>query len=190
MGYLELALRNAQDLSHLKYAEQVQRARADDAVQRKLRLNSFIDLLSHELRNPLGAISSGVELVSDRLGDDRLPVELRAACQEELSTVSHCLSHIHRLVDETLHMSKAEHDLVNLVMKEFEPEALARQTLRLFQSDTNAKGIALALRIGDGIERCRAHWLISDSGRIAQIVRSFVRQAPCSLLIAGSSSIC
>ena len=57
------------DISHLKWAESVQKRRTDEAIEAKRQQENFIDITSHEIRNPLGAVMHCADLVQSSLTD-------------------------------------------------------------------------------------------------------------------------
>jgi signal transduction histidine kinase/integral membrane sensor domain MASE1/ActR/RegA family two-component response regulator len=101
-----IAIRNAQ----LFAREGAARAEAEAANRSK---DEFLAMLSHELRNPLGAISSAVHVL-ERVADPGLAARARAIIARQAQ-------HLGRLVDDLLDVSRAttgkislQHDVVDL----------------------------------------------------------------------------
>jgi len=44
------------DITHYKWAEEIQKRRMEEAMEAKRNQENFIDMTSHEIRNPLSAM--------------------------------------------------------------------------------------------------------------------------------------
>jgi signal transduction histidine kinase len=209
-----------------RHAEHVEKTRAEDAIKERDRTNRFIDLLSHEvpgpstpvlladprgqLRNPLGAIVSGVELIGDRLRSiDVTDVEglrrERDDCLDECATIDYSLAHVQRLLDETLLLSKSENGFLTLSTEAFRPRQLVRDILRIFEVDMRKKDIEGALgRAHPGEKSRRVHsdcfvrrWHRGPRRRVAEVGpradladRAHFKELRTSLLAVHSLSTC
>jgi PAS domain S-box-containing protein len=90
----------AMNIQRLKAAEEALR----DADRRK---DQFIATLAHELRNPLAPIRTGLDLLN-HLGDDK------AAVGQVLPMMGRQLTHLLRLVDDLLDVSRVTRDKIGL----------------------------------------------------------------------------
>lgn len=104
------------DISAAKAAEHFQEKRATEAIELREASERFVDMTSHEVRNPLSAailssdasIERTQQLLKHIHGSDvepRLKSELYDML-EDLKIISLCCSHINRLVDDILTLSK------------------------------------------------------------------------------------
>ncbi|KAJ9122143.1 hypothetical protein QFC24_004371 [Naganishia onofrii] len=89
------------DITHRKEKEEYQVRRVEDALERKRQQESFIDMTSHELRNPLSAICLAIEGIVDQL--DTLASSTEPSIQADLRSlikdtevVSLCTAHMKR----------------------------------------------------------------------------------------------
>lgn len=57
------------DISALKFAETVQHMKAQEALEAKRQSSNFIDMVSHEIRNPLSAVFHCADAAQDTLAD-------------------------------------------------------------------------------------------------------------------------
>ncbi|MBD2463453.1 response regulator [Oscillatoria sp. FACHB-1407] len=89
-GNITLLIAEGRDISKLKRAEAEIRRSLEKERELNQMKNSFIAMVSHEFRNPISAISFGVNFLE---GCD-LPAEQKARCFER----------IHRAIDQTLHL--------------------------------------------------------------------------------------
>ncbi|KAK4983048.1 hypothetical protein LTR50_007448 [Elasticomyces elasticus] len=53
------------DISELKWAEKVQRLRVEEALEAKRQQENFIDMTSHEMRNPLSVVVQALSVLED-----------------------------------------------------------------------------------------------------------------------------
>jgi len=55
------------DISRQKWAEEVQKRKMEDALEAKRQQENFIDMTSHEMRNPLSAIIHSADGIIESL---------------------------------------------------------------------------------------------------------------------------
>lgn len=53
------------DISHLKWAEEIQKRRMEEAIEARQNQERFIDVTCHEIRNPLSAVMQCVDAISE-----------------------------------------------------------------------------------------------------------------------------
>lgn len=63
IGRPDLILVSIEDVTDLRHAEMMAKSRADDLAQDDRRKDEFLAMLGHELRNPLAALTNGLELL-------------------------------------------------------------------------------------------------------------------------------
>ncbi|KAL7266800.1 hypothetical protein RUND412_010636 [Rhizina undulata] len=176
------------DISERKANEELLRREAVEAVERKRQQEAFIDMTSHEMRNPLSAVIHSVDMVVD--GVSRIREEIDAgrydqqscshALQEILNSmriISHCATHITRIADSTLTFSKLEGDLVVLTPTAFQPRNLVQETMMMFDAEFKAKEIETSLEIFQGFFDCTVDWVEADSSRVSQILINLLTNA-------------
>ena len=107
------------DITEIKQAELAQEKAATEALERKEQQERFIDMVSHEIRNPLSAVMHLAEEVKDVTREvaskhedvkDQLSDILDAA-----DTILLCVSHQNTLVDDILSFSKLDSMMLSLV---------------------------------------------------------------------------
>lgn len=108
------------DISNFKWAERVEKVRAEDALEAKRQQESFIDTWSHELRNPLSAVVQCADSAMQSLEQMMLhmqklaagtqdPAFIHASLQSEvdfesdnIATIIQCSSHMQKIIDESV----------------------------------------------------------------------------------------
>jgi PAS domain S-box-containing protein len=98
------------DLTERRHAEdeRVRLARAEEAEQRT---TDFLAVMGHELRNPLAPMVVALHLVKLRGGRN---------CDREIGVLERQLTHMTRLVDDLLDVSRTLHEKVRLVRRPLE----------------------------------------------------------------------
>lgn len=78
------------DITRMKAAENAQRDAAHEAQARRKQQESFIDMVSHEIRNPLSAILHSAEAIIDSCRN--LMSKARLKDDEDIETISEVCS--------------------------------------------------------------------------------------------------
>ncbi len=117
-----------------RLADQLRDARvvADAANTAK---TAFLADMSHELRTPLHGLLGMLGLLKDA------PRDARAA--QWLTTADDSATHLQRLLDDVLDLSKLESGTLSLAPQTVSLEALVRETCALMQPQAEAKGLQL-----------------------------------------------
>ena len=137
----------------------VARAEAEAASQAK---DQFLAMLGHELRNPLGAISSAVSV----LGQSTTPEHTRRA----RSVIAHQTEHLTRLVGDLLDVTRGALGKIELVRSTIEVAAAVRECIVTLESTE---------RLARHVVTVEAEpvWVQADKARIEQIVMNLLSNA-------------
>ena len=107
------------DITEIKQAQLSQEKAATEAQERKEQQERFIDMVSHEIRNPLSAVMHLAEEVKDvtrEIGDKHEDVrEQVSEIMDAADTILLCVSHQNTLVDDILSFSKLDSMMLSLV---------------------------------------------------------------------------
>lgn len=125
------------EVSERKALESALRDRARSLESADQRKNEFMAMLAHELRNPLGAISAAVDILSDGAGDGR-PHRAMAVVKRQMRTLS-------RLMDDLLDVSRITHGKVELRRQNADLRAHVAHVVEAAQSGARAAGQELRL---------------------------------------------
>ncbi|SGY14975.1 BQ5605_C013g07190 [Microbotryum silenes-dioicae] len=173
---------------HLRAVEQ----RAADAEENRRNTELFLDLSSHELRNPLSAVWQNAEVVSsslekfieliDELKEGEVPEQdvLEQLHDEMLENVEAvesiilCANHQQRIANDILNVSKLNMGLLTINLAPFDVTAKMHEVLKMFEVECAQKQIKLRVEKGRSLTDLGAEWLIADSGRISQILINFL----------------
>jgi signal transduction histidine kinase len=107
------------DITQYKWAETIQHSMANKANEAKRLQENFIDIVSHEMRNPLSAITQLAEDVSkgleelDGAGEARAR-EILESNVESAKTILLCAAHQKRIIDDVLTLSKLDSMMLSI----------------------------------------------------------------------------
>jgi PAS domain S-box-containing protein len=136
-------------------------ARAEaEAVNRSK--DEFLAMLSHELRNPLGAISSAIQVL-DRVGDPSVAARARVIIARQTQ-------HLSRLVEDLLDVSRA---MTGKIVVRSEVVDFAAVTERVVAGLVGRD----AARAGDIALATRSVRVLGDTVRLEQVVNNLVENA-------------
>jgi signal transduction histidine kinase len=121
----------------------------------------FLAAASHDLRQPLSALSLYVGMLKDKLTHADAPL---------LEGMSHCVANLSEMLSDLLDLSKLEAGVVTPTVSEFAVDAILAKVVSTHAPEANMKGLAL---------RCRAAGLIghTDPVLFQRIVGNLVANA-------------
>ena len=126
--------------------------------------NRFLAVLAHELRNPIMALVAGLRLLERREGTDAVP-EIRSA-------MNRSLSHMTRLVEDLLDISRIEQGKISLRHEELLLQDVIGFAIETVQPIIDSAGHRLHLALPDDPIRLRG-----DHARVTQIVGNLISNA-------------
>jgi signal transduction histidine kinase len=155
-GTVEVAVATFVDLT----AEKEALAAADQAGRAK---DEFLAMLGHELRNPLAPIVTALHLM--RLRSD-------GALERERAVVERQVSHLMRLVDDLLDVSRAAHGGMRLERAPVELSVVVAEAIEVAGPLIEERNQRLTVSVPrEGLV------VDADSGRLAQVVTNLLNNA-------------
>jgi PAS domain S-box-containing protein len=156
----------ARDMSERKRAE-AELVAAKEAAEAGARAKArFLANMGHELRTPLNGILGMTEL---SLMEGGLSSEVR----DNLETVRDSARALLGLINEVLEYSELESGRACLAVAPFEPRKVAAAELDELRPRAGEKGIALVLRVADGVPDT----VRGDPARLRQLLRHLLENA-------------
>ncbi|HWM29564.1 MAG TPA: PAS domain S-box protein, partial [Woeseiaceae bacterium] len=149
-GQVVGASKIARDISDMKRAAQA----LEDADRRK---DEFLAMLAHELRNPLSAIGSAVELLGTPGGHKHLDVGR--------DIIGRQTAQLARLVDDLLDMSRVTRGVVSLRREVLDAATVIRRAADTVGPLMKQQRHDLAVSVGN-----EPLWLKGDAARLEQLV--------------------
>lgn len=155
------------DISSEKSAELSERKAAQEARERKAQQERFIDMISHEIRNPLSAILHCTEDIADATNKSKSNVDLDAI-HEAVETIELCISHQRNIVDDVLSFSKLDASMLSLDPKPCRPSDKLAVSLKMFQPEFRKQSIDFSYCIDTSYVENGVDFVMADMARIGQ----------------------
>ncbi|WP_027366285.1 PAS domain-containing hybrid sensor histidine kinase/response regulator [Desulfocurvibacter africanus] len=164
-GQVESVLAIGRDITDLLRLEQELRQAKETAESASRAKSTFLSNMSHEIRTPLNSIQSVIELLPS------LDISGEAASYVRIAEQS--ASHLLRLINNLLDLSRIESGKTELARKPFEPRHLLQAILRPLAVTAGTKGLDLAVAVADDVPAR----LMGDELRLGQILMNLVGNA-------------
>jgi PAS domain S-box-containing protein len=139
------------------------RAAAAEAEAASRAKDEFIAMLSHELRNPLGAISAAISLLNKT--EPALGPSGRAR-----AVIARQTEHLSRLIEDLLEVTRSSLGKITLVRSEIDVAETVRRCIIALQSVAKLEGHALTVE-------AEPVWVDADPTRIEQIAMNLLSNA-------------
>lgn len=175
-GNLKSVFGSITNISEQKWAENIQTKKMEEAVELKRQQESFIDITSHEMRNPLSAILQCSDEISGSLtqyrqsGAKMLPDELVASCLDAAQTISLCSQHQKRIVDDILTLSKLDSQLLLVTPVDSQPLQVVQRALKMHEGELQAADIQLKFVVDQTFRDMKLDWCRLDPSRVLQVL--------------------
>jgi len=140
--------------------ERQARAEADLANRAK---DEFLAMLSHELRNPLGAIANATAVLSQIGESQHMAIAARAVIERQVQ-------HLTRLVNDLLDVARVTTGKVHLQRHTLDLGALVERTMQTFVAAGRTRG-HVPIVTADPV------WIHADETRMEQVVSNLVENA-------------
>jgi PAS domain S-box-containing protein len=128
--------------------------------------DEVLGIVSHDLRNPISAITMCVRGLSD------LPAGDETGRREMLQTISQSAAWMNRLIADLLDVANIERGQLALERRAQEPTELVLQALHMFDLEARADGISLKADIPTNLPLATV-----DGTRIVQVLGNLLRNA-------------
>ncbi|KKY24496.1 putative histidine kinase-group xi protein [Phaeomoniella chlamydospora] len=181
------------DISAQKEAELTLHKKMDEALEMKRQQENFIDMTSHEIRNPLSAILHCADEINvastdyqdklatceaassiDNLGDMQ---DLLLNIIEAAQTISYCVQHQKRIVDDVLTLSKLDSDLLLITPTPSMPATIVREALRMFDAEVRDADISINFVEDPSLNILNVQWVLLDPSRVLQVLINLTTNA-------------
>lgn len=186
------------DVSELKDLEEKLRARTreveakmEHVLEMKRQQENFIDMTSHEIRNPLSAVLHLAEEMfnasNDILMDSRVSSiqttqnetigDAMKGLIEGAETITACVLHQKRIVDDILVLSRLDSELLQVTPVATQPKDLIHSALKMFEAEIRTADMSLKFEEDDSLRDLNVDWLMFDPNRVIQILVNLVGNA-------------
>lgn len=142
-------------------------ARLYAAAQRANRArDEVLNVVSHDLRNPLSAIAMCARTLDDNPSADD------ARRHELIGTIRESAAWAHRLIQDLVDVASIEQGRLSLEPQNTDPSQLVLQAWHMFEVEAMEHGITLDQSLPANLP-----FVVADSGRIVQVLGNLVRNA-------------
>ncbi|KAK2613120.1 hypothetical protein N8I77_000049 [Diaporthe amygdali] len=181
-GSLRSVMGSITDISHMKWAQGLQEHQLREAEETRRQQNEFIDITSHEMRNPLSAILQCADDITAALSECRkdpttLSNNVLEACLESAQTISLCVQHQKSIVDDILTISKLDSNLLLITPVVTQPKQILSRAIKMFESELQAKEIKANLETHPSYDELGVDWVTVDPSRVLQILINLLTNA-------------
>ncbi|CAN9238723.1 unnamed protein product [Alternaria alternata] len=181
------------DVSQMAWAEAIQKNRVEEALESKRQQENFIDMTSHEMRNPLSAMVQCADSIYSSLNDMKALArkealtfqptihgqlkELISNSLDAVETIQACATHQKRIVDDILTLSKLDSKLLVISPMVLQPSVLLQDAYKMFKDEANKAKVSLEVRCDPSIKNLNIDWAILDPSRVLQVLINLLTNA-------------
>ncbi|CAA9961490.1 Aerobic respiration control sensor protein arcB [Pyrenophora teres f. maculata] len=180
-GELVSIMGSITDISHLKWAQGLQERRLREAEESKRQQNEFIDITSHEMRNPLSAILICADDIRDTMTKHCFSNEydriMAKDCIEAANNIALCVHHQKSIVDDILTVSKLDSNLLRITPIPSQPILVVQRSMAMFRPEAHAKRIGFKFDPHPSLHKLNIDWVLLDPGRLLQIIVNLITNA-------------
>ncbi|TVY90923.1 Hybrid signal transduction histidine kinase K [Lachnellula willkommii] len=181
----ERAKLSQQLLISTQQAKDLQNKRLEEAEETRRSQNNFIDITSHEMRNPLSAILQCADGISTSLNeslaekaslDPELINKIEGAI-ESAETIQLCAQHQKSIVDDILTISKLDSNLLLIAPGPIQPVQVVQQALKMFVAECQMTRIKMGFHVEDSWREVGVNTVMLDSSRLLQVLINLMTNA-------------
>ncbi|KAF2127897.1 hypothetical protein P153DRAFT_294020 [Dothidotthia symphoricarpi CBS 119687] len=182
-GQLKSVFGSITNISPQKWAEGFQKRKMEEAVELKRQQENFIDITSHEMRNPLSAILQCADEISTILSDFRssgseiVDQSVITDSIDAAQTIALCAQHQKRIVDDVLTLSKIDSAMLMVTPVDAQPLQVVQRALKMFEGEVQTAGIQMEFIIADTFKELKVDWVKIDPSRVLQVLINLTTNA-------------
>lgn len=194
------------DVSLQKWQLEQEKSRKEEAIESKRQQENFIDMTSHEMRNPLSAILHCTDAIiaslsrvqdltenpapptptpTDATMPERRPSSDRSSEEKKLledsienaETIVTCAQHQKRIVDDILTMSKLDSKLLAVTPCTVNPIQIVNDALKMFEVEARRVDIELTSTVDNSYTDLGYDFLDLDPSRVKQVLINLLTNA-------------
>jgi PAS domain S-box-containing protein len=173
------------DISRLCWAQTFQARLAAEAREAKRQQEAFIDVVSHEMRNPLSAIVHCADAIANAVEECQAQLaDIPAPCLETLNdniqsanVIMQCASHQKRIIDDVLTLSKLDSMLLSITPVAVKPAKLVDSIVNIFQAELKTHKISYKITPDPSFLDLNIDHLFLDPSRVTQVFINLLTNA-------------
>ncbi|KAI4842173.1 hypothetical protein E4T44_07466 [Aureobasidium sp. EXF-8845] len=162
------------DVSPRKMNERLVNEKLQDALETKRATETFLDMLSHEMRNPLSSILQLADGIMS-LVDDTSASETTEPLKDSAQTITLCARHMKTIiVDEVLTFSKLDSNLLVLSLERARVPTIMETALKMFEKEIEHAKIVANMEIDQSYVNLGLNYVLVDPSRLLQVIINFL----------------
>ncbi|KAJ5041797.1 uncharacterized protein L3040_005364 [Drepanopeziza brunnea f. sp. 'multigermtubi'] len=172
------------DISRQKWMEGFRTRKMLEAVELKRQQENFIDMTSHEMRNPLSAIVQCADWIGTSLSkfdcdeaDVVIPRDVIDGYADATETIVLCAQHQKRIIDDVLTLSKLDSDLLDITPVDVQPVSMIQASLKMFDFEVQSGDIDFKFQVLPCYTALAVDWVKLDPSRLLQVLINLVTNA-------------
>ncbi|KAJ5082019.1 hypothetical protein N7532_011062 [Penicillium argentinense] len=165
------------DITSQKNAAIVQRKAVEAAQESKEQQERFIDMISHEIRNPLSAILHCTEDILEAVHDKKGSDISRHDIAESAETIGLCIAHQKKIVNDVLTFSKLDASMLSLSPRSVQPKQALTSPLAIFRPETRKQHIHFDYVADISYDTSKIDWVMADLDRMGQVLVNLLSNA-------------
>ncbi|KAF2421022.1 hypothetical protein EJ08DRAFT_526176 [Tothia fuscella] len=166
------------DITDNKKNELAQEQAARDALERKNQQERFIDMISHEIRNPLSAVlhctEDIIELVENGSDGKGKTAVAMFDLIEAADTIKLCVNHQRHIVDDILSFSKLDASMLSLTPRSVRLKKQLADSLKMFQPEFRKQHMEFEYKVDHSYDDNHIDFVQGDIIRISQVLVNLV----------------
>ncbi|KAF2868617.1 hypothetical protein BDV95DRAFT_500358 [Massariosphaeria phaeospora] len=182
-GMLKSVFGSITNISPQKWAEGFQKRKMEDALELKRQHENYVDMTSHEMRNPLSAILQCADEISSILSDfknsgvAKIPPNIVLESIDAAQTIALCAQHQKRIVDDVLTLSKLDSAMLMVTPVDAQPLQVVQRALKMFEGEVQTTGIQMDLVLSNSYKMLNIDWVKLDPSRVLQVLINLTTNA-------------
>lgn len=164
------------DITPEKNAELSQMQFAQEARARKQQQERFIDMISHEIRNPLSSILHCTEDILEAMHNKKKEVRV-SDITEAAETISLCIAHQEKIVNDVLLFSKLDASMLTLSPRRVQPKRYLTNPLAILRPEFRKQNVQYLYELDQSYSECGVEWVIADLDRMSQVLINLLSNA-------------
>jgi signal transduction histidine kinase/PAS domain-containing protein len=175
------------DISRLRWAQDFHARSAAEAREAKRQQEAFIDVVSHEMRNPLSAIvhcADAVMVAAEECQTGTADADFPLRCIEALSEnlqsakiIMQCAHHQKRIIDDVLTLSKLDAMLLSITPVIVKPQNLVDSIVSIFEAELKTHSIDCSITADSTFVDLAVEQVHLDSSRVTQVFINLMTNA-------------
>lgn len=174
------------EISLKKFSERLLAERLEEALETKRAADRFIDMTSHEMRNPLSAMLQSADGILTTLQASGLPIlgedvsmseDTMETLLDSAQTIILCAQHSKRIVDDILTLSKLDSNLLVISPDDVSAPRLLERSFKMYEAELDRAGVYACLAIEQSYIDLHIDNVMLDSSRLLQVVINLLSNA-------------